>query len=434
MVPAALRGLKAPVNHHIPLHDGSKRDGRLRSLPVILRSLCRRRRPCYPGPGASQQVGAVAKRLRISKVLVVSDAALDKAGLVKPVVELLEKVGCQVQAFTGGEPEPSLRVAEACLVQAKSFSPDGLVAVGGGSNMDLAKTLATVLAHGGSPRDYLGEERVPGPVLPLICLPTTAGTGSEVSGSCVLTDEENHLKVAIASNFLRPRAALVDPRLTLSCPRKVTADSGIDALTHAIEAYTAVDNEVFPLPPGEVSVYQGRHPLADCIAEKAIDLVGKNLVRAVQEPQNLQAREAMSLAALLGGLAFSNVGVALVHALEYPVGGATHCSHGEGNGLLLPYVMRYNLPAKVSRFARVAELLGENISGLSEQAAAERSIAAVERLNREIGIPTKLRELGVRADQLAGFAEKTMGIKRILRVNPRVPTMEDLVQILEAAL
>lgn len=385
------------------------------------------------GPGAVTQLGQVAERQRMARVLVVTDQTLVKAGLVDQVRKPLAEAGVTLEVFDGGEPEPSLRVADVCIAAASKFKPDGLVALGGGSNMDLAKTAAVSLTHGGSPRDYLGEDRVPAPVITLVCVPTTAGTGSEVSGSCVLTDEANHLKVAIASNYLRPRVAVVDPRLTLSCPRKVTADSGIDALTHAIEAYTAVDNADFPLPPGEKTIYQGRHPLGDCLAEKAITLVGANLVRAVNEPQNLATREAMSLGAMLAGLAFSNVGVALVHALEYPVGGATHCSHGAGNGLLLPYVMRFNLPARVPHFARIARMLGEDTTGLSEQAAAERAIAAVEKLNRAIGIPAKLREFGAREDQLAGFAEKALGIKRILRVNPRTVTLDDLMGILKAA-
>src|SRR5207237_10906181 len=200
--------------------------------------------------------------------------------------------------------------------------------------------------------------------------------------------------------------AALDPLLTVSCPPKLTADSGIDALTHAIEAYTAVDNEGFALPAGERTVYQGRHPLGDCLAEKAIALIGANLRRAVHQGDDLAAREGMSLGALLAGLAFSNVGVALVHALEYPVGGTTHCSHGAGNGLLLPFVMRFNLPARLSRFARIASLLGEDVAGLEEPAAAERAVAAVERLKTDIGIPQRLRDLGVTQEQLPLFAEK----------------------------
>jgi len=298
----------------------------------------------------------------------------------------------------------------------------------------LAKIAATVLAHGGSPRDYVGDDRIPGPVSPVVCVPTTAGTGSEVSGASVLTDSDNHMKVGVLSNHLRPRAAVVDPLLTVSCPPKVTADSGIDALTHAIEAYTAVDNATFPLPPGERTVYQGRHPLGDLLAERAIALIGTHLRRAVADGNNLEAREGMALGATLAGLAFSNVGVAAVHALEYPVGGATHCSHGAGNGLLLPYVMRYNLPARTREFARIAQLLGEDVAGLDEEAAANRAISAVEKLRADIGIPTRLSQLGVTEGQLADFAAKAFAVKRILRVNPREVTLEALQGILRAAL
>jgi alcohol dehydrogenase class IV len=344
------------------------------------------------------------------------------------------EAGVAVEVFSGGEPEPSLRAARACVAAAREFRPEAVVGLGGGSNMDLSKITATVLAHGGDPRDYVGEGKVPGPVVPLFCLPTTAGTGSEVSAASVLTDTDNHIKVGILSNFLRPAVALVDPLLTVSCPPKVTADSGIDALTHAIEAYTAVDNETFPLPPGERSVYQGRHPMGDLLAERAIQLIGKHLRRAVADGNDLEAREGMALGATLAGMSFSNVGVAAVHALEYPVGGSTHCSHGAGNGLLLPYVMRFNLPARVQKFAAIARLLGEDVTGLSEGAAAERAVTAVEKLRADIGIPQRLRDLGVKAEQLRPFAEKAFGIQRILRVNPRPVTEDDLERILRAAL
>jgi alcohol dehydrogenase class IV len=299
--------------------------------------------------------------------------------------------------------------------------------------MDLAKITAAVLAHGRTPRDYIGDDKIPGPVWPLICLPTTAGTGSEVSAASVLTDTDNQMKVGILSNYLRPRAAVVDPLLTLSCPPKVTADSGIDALTHAIEAYTAVDNATFPLPAGERTVYQGRHPMGDVLAERAIALIGTHLRRAVADGSNLEAREGMALGATMAGLSFSNVGVAAVHALEYPVGGATHCSHGAGNGLLLPYVMRFNLPARQRELATVARLLGEDLTGLNEKAAAERAVAAVERLRNDIGIPGRLRDIGVAEGQLRPFAEKAFSIRRILRVNPRTVTVEDLEAVLREA-
>lgn len=385
------------------------------------------------GRNAVRQLGEVATWLAAKRVLIVTDPVLAKVGTLERIRVPLAESNISVESFTEGEPEPSMRAAEACIALAKTFRPDAVLGLGGGSNMDLAKITAAVLAHGGTPRDYVGDDKIPGPVWPLICVPTTAGTGSEVSAASVLTDTENHIKVGILSNHLRPRAAVVDPLLTVSCPPKVTADSGIDALTHAIEAFTAVDNVDFPLPAGERSVYQGRHPMGDVMAEKAITLIGTNLRRAVSHGDDLEAREGMALGATLAGLAFSNVGVALVHALEYPVGGAVHCSHGAGNGLLLPFVMRFNLPARIKEFAVIARLLGEDVTGLDEKRAAELAITAVEKLRADIGIPPRLRDLGVKETQLRPFAEKAYGIKRILRVNPRSVTLEYLEGILKDA-
>jgi alcohol dehydrogenase class IV len=385
------------------------------------------------GRNSVRQLGEVAEYLRPKRILIVTDRVLESAGILDRVRQPLAESGAEVEVFNGGEAEPSLRAAEASIACGRTFRPDAVLGLGGGSNMDLAKITAAVLAHGGAPRDYIGEFKIPGPILPLVCVPTTAGTGSEVSAASVLTDTENQIKVGILSNYLRPRVAIVDPLVTLSCPPKVTADSGIDALTHAIEAYTAVDNADFPIPPNEKTVYQGRHPLADALAVQAISLIGANLRKAVHNGNDLEAREGMALAATLAGLAFSNVGVAAVHALEYPVGAATHCSHGAGNGLLLPYVMRFNLSVRQREFAKIAQFLGENVAAMDEKQAAERAIQAVTQLRADIGIPLRLRDLGVRQEQLRPFAEKAFGIKRILRVNPRPATVEDLEGILKAA-
>jgi alcohol dehydrogenase class IV len=249
----------------------------------------------------------------------------------------------------------------------------------------------------------------------------------------VLTDTANHIKVSTLSNFLRPALAVVDPALTDGCPKQVTADSGIDALTHAIEGYTAVDFDNYDAPDGEPVAYGGRHPLGECLAEKSISLIGQHLVEAVTSGANQTARDGMALAATTAGLAFSNCAVALVHALEYPIGGAVHVSHGAGNGLLLPYVMRYNLSERKAAFARIAAFLGEDVAGLSEEAAAERAITAVERIRAAISIPRNLREIGVKREQLPGFAEKAFAIKRLMNTNPRRPAQADLLTILEEA-
>lgn len=385
------------------------------------------------GQNAAAQLGDIAASLKTQRALLVTDRTLIAAGLAGPIRSSLESSSINVTVFDGGEAEPSIRAALACHEMARRLHPDVLVGLGGGSNMDLAKIVAVLLTHEGHPLDYVGEGKVPGTILPVIAVPTTAGTGSEVSGASVLTDEDNQLKVGVLSNFLRPRVALVDPLLTVSCPPKVTADSGIDALTHAIEAVMAVDNVDFPVPSGEFSMYQGRHLLGECLAEKAIHLIVSHLAEAVHQGQNLAAREGMHLGSLLAGLAFSNIGVALVHALEYPIGGAVHCSHGCGNGLLLPYVMEFNKPARIETLARIAKLMGLEVTGQTDTAAADAAIQAVRELRQRIGIPDRLREIGVRETQLNGFAQAAFGIKRMLRVNPRQATVQDLEGILRSA-
>ena len=212
--------------------------------------------------------------------MVITDHRLADAGIVDSVTVPLAAAGIDAPCFTGGEPEPTLEAGERAIVHARDVQPDAVLGLGGGSNMDLAKITAAVLAHGGAPRDFFGDDCLAGPVLPLICGQPRPARGAKSSASCVLTDRQNEVKVGVLSNHLRPRLAIVDPLLTMSCPAKVTADSGIDALTHAIEAFTAVDNARFPLAPGERTVYQGRHPLADALAEKAIRLIGQHLERA----------------------------------------------------------------------------------------------------------------------------------------------------------
>ena len=385
------------------------------------------------GSGVVRRLAEFVRPWKSQRAMIITDSKLVTAGVIEQVEAPLRSANITVDRFDGGEPEPSFATADRALAFAAAHRPDVVIGVGGGSNLDLAKIVTNVLTHGGSYRDYFGFGNVPGPVMPLVCIPTTAGTGSEVSHAAVLTDSENQVKVSCLSHYLRPALAVVDPRLTLSCPRQASADSGIDALTHAIEALTAVSYHDLAVPPDELFPYDGKQPIGDCLAERAIKLIGEHLVKAVNEPSNLAAREGMALAATLAGLAFSNNAVAVVHALEYPIGGALHCSHGAGNGLLLPYVMQFNLQTRLPEFKRIAELLGENVDGLSETDAASRAITAVEKLRSAIGIPQRIRELGGTRDQLATFAKKSFAIKRLMLLNCRNPTEADLLQILEAA-
>ncbi len=385
------------------------------------------------GWGAVRQLSSLMLRRKFQRVLLVTDRILASNGILDRVRGPLIAAGFAVDVFDGGEPEPTVDAATRTLDHARRFRPDAILGLGGGSNMDLAKVTAAAFSHDGSPGDYFGWDRVPGPVVPVVCVPTTSGTGSEVSHAAVLTDTANAMKVSMLSNYLRPDVAVVDPELTLSCPPKVTADSGIDALTHAIEACTAIDFEKLELAEGETAAYEGRTPLGECLAERAVSLIGQHLVKAVREPNNRAAREGMSLAATLAGMAFSNCAVAVVHALEYPLGGELHVSHGAGNGLLLPFVMRYNLPERRATFARIATLLGEQTAGLDDAAAAALAISAVEKLKQAIHIPERIRDIGGREDQLPGFAAKSFAIKRLMMVNPRQPTEADLLGILREA-
>jgi alcohol dehydrogenase class IV len=384
------------------------------------------------GRGVVRRTGEAVRSLDAGRVCVITDEGLVSAGLHKPVLASLAEARVEADLYDGGQAKPTLEVVATCTEAIKGRGYEGLVALGGGSNVDLAKAVAVLLRYGGSVEDYFGQHTVPGPILPLVAVSTTAGTGSEVSGASVLADPARKQRGAILNNYLRPRAAIYDPLLTLSCPPVVTADAGIDALTHAVEAYMVTDHrlEAGEEPPG---VYTGRSPLSDILAEQAIVLTGRYLRRAVYKGSDVEAREGVHLASLLAGMAFSNAGLTAVHALEYPVGVATGCTHGAGNGLFLPYVMEYNIPACPDRLATVALLLGEDVGGLSTREAAEQAVEAVQRLKVEIGIPLDLRHLGIEEEELRPLAEATVQITRLVEANPRPLDVDSLEGILGRA-
>lgn len=384
------------------------------------------------GRGARHLVFEQLRRHAVLRPLVVTDPNVAGiAGVATLLGEL--RASFQLAVFDQGEAEPSLAVATAACGAASEHQADAIVAIGGGSNLDVGKIVAIVGRHGGSPTDYFGFDRVPGPVLPLFALPTTAGTGSEVSHSAVLTDVAQRIKVSTLSPWLRPTCAVVDPELTDDCPPRITAHSGIDALVHAIEAYTARDfSQMVGVDP-QARAYEGSYPLTQLLAAEAIRLIGRSLVHACHDPQHQAARDDMALAATLAGMAFSNSGVAVVHALEYPIGALTHCSHGEGNGLLLPHVMRYNLPSCSQSLAAIAGYLGIDVAALTPLEAAEKCLERVESLVEAVGIRRRLRELGLAHDSLSEVAAKAFEIKRLMDVNPRQPSLADLESILQAA-
>jgi alcohol dehydrogenase len=384
------------------------------------------------GMGALEHAGTEIRRLGYRQVFLITDGVLAEIYLDR-VSSILREAGVEMAAFAGGEPEPSFRACEEALAAARQFKCDAIVALGGGSNIDLAKAVSILLAHGGQIADYVGENRVPGPCVPVVAISTTAGTGSEVSGASVLSDQANHVKVGILDNHIRPVLAVYDPLLTVSCPSAVTADSGLDALTHAVEGYNAVEYPYMPQPGPGMAFYQGKAPITDLLCEEAIRLLGRWLPLAYLSPRNLEARQAVHLASLIAGMGFSNAAVTACHALEYAIGPAAHISHGRGNAILLPYVMEFNLPARPVEYARMAHLLGEPVVGLSETEAGMRAVAAVRRLRSQLGIPDRLRDVGINQADIPVLAERAAMAARILRCQPRKTGVKECEEILQMA-
>jgi len=369
------------------------------------------------------ETGKLVQRLGGQRVMIVTDPIIESLGIVRRVEEQLTS---NMEVFAEGEVEPSTALVERCAERFRSFNPDVTIAIGGGSNMDLAKLTGASVASGKAPADLLGFDLVTKAPKDLVCVPTTAGTGSETSHSAVICNSNTGQKAAAISHHLRPAIALVDPELSLTCPRKLTAESGIDALTHAIEGYLATEFGAFEPTESGVMAYEGNHPMGDLYAEKCIRLVGTHFLKAIREPDNIEARAGMALAATLGGLAFSNCGVALVHALEYPIGNRYQCSHGAGNGIVLPEVMRFLAPAREARLADIGRWLGGEPS-------VEAAIQIVCHLRKEAGLPETLREVGAEFEDIPALAEAAGRLERLMDLCPVRPTEPDLRRILEAS-
>jgi alcohol dehydrogenase class IV len=318
----------------------------------------------------------------------------------------------------------------ACIAEAKGFGPDIVIGVGGGSCLDMAKCAGLLISHGGKLQDYYGEFKVPGPTLPLIAVPTTAGTGSEVTPVAVISDPERTLKVGISSPHLIAAVALCDPDLTMTCPRSLTAIAGADALTHAIEAFTAATRGADADLP-QRHVFVGKSALTDHFALLAIRLLGRSLEAAYRDGSNEDARADVMMGALAAGCAFGTAGTAAAHAVQYPVGALTHTPHGLGVATMLPYVMRYNLPRAASEIAEIGVALGLPSQDRDAGPLADATISEVARLFNAIGITRTLAELGLPEDKIDWTAEQALGIDRLIKNNPRpfdLPAMQRLVR------
>ena len=361
------------------------------------------------GAGAIEELPAAVQGLGAESALIVTDEGLAEAGICGRAERVLADAGIKAETFTGVESDPRMGIVSECTAAAEEFGPDALIGLGGGSSLDIAKMTAVMLVNGGEVTDYLGIDNVPRGGQPTVMMPTTAGTGSEVTPIVVLSDEAEHLKKGVVSDHLYPDVALVDPELALSLPPRITAYTGVDALTHAVESYT------------------NRHaqPFVDTFALEAIRLIGGNLRRAVSCGEDLDARYNMALASLYGGLCLGSVNTTAVHALAYPLGGEFGVPHGVANSLLLPYVMEFNLVSDLEKFTNIAAALGENVEWLSLRDAAALSAGAVKQLCADIGIITRMRDLDVPEDAIDEMAEAAMKVTRLLNNNPRTVTLED---------
>lgn len=381
------------------------------------------------GRGQRHALPAVAKR-HGERALVCTDERFADTDMFKEMHAALLAAGLEVHVHDRTLPDVPRDTVAVCVAEAKAFAPDLVIGIGGGSCLDMAKCASLLLSHGGKLQDYYGEFKVPGPTLPVIALPTTAGTGSEVTPVAVISDPDRTLKVGISSPYLIAAAAVCDPELTMTCPPGLTAIAGADALTHAIEAFTAARRGTSHDLPQQ-HVFIGKSDLTDHFALLAIKLLGRSLEKACKDGSNEEARSDVMMGALAAGCAFGTAGTAAAHAIQYPVGALTHTAHGLGVATMMPYVMNYNRSASIEEMAEIAEALGIDCSGLDPHIAADVAIRDISRLFAAIGITPTLRNLGLTADQLDWTSEQALGIERLIKNNPRtfdLPAMRRLVQ------
>ncbi|MGB9627735.1 MAG: iron-containing alcohol dehydrogenase [Thermodesulfobacteriota bacterium] len=369
------------------------------------------------GIGASERLGQEAKGIGAKRVLLVTDQGIIDSGVAEKIQDQLKKEGMEVEIFKEVLPDPDIANAEACIERAKKGKYELIVGLGGGSPMDIASVTSVMLTNPGTIYDYFGINLVKNPGIPTILIPTTAGTGAEVTPNAILTDTKEKLKKAIVSPYILPRIAIVDPLLTLSMPPSVTSSSGIDALTHAIESYTSNNSTI----------------LTDLFAKEAIVMIGQSLRTAVANGNHLEARYDMSIGSLYAGISLANAGVTAVHALAYPLGGQFNIPHGIANGLLLPYVMEFNVLGNIPKFAQVAKFLGERVEHLSLLDQAYHSAMAVKALYKDLKIPQSLRELNVPKEAISEMARAAINVTRLMGNNPRKMTVEDIEKIYEKA-
>ncbi|MDU4218313.1 MAG: L-threonine dehydrogenase [Clostridium perfringens] len=362
---------------------------------------------------AGDQVG----ELGFKKALIVTDKVLGQIGIVKKVTDVLDNKNIEYAIYDETKPNPTVKNVNDGLALLKEKECDFVISLGGGSAHDCAKGIALLATNGGEIKDYEGVDKSKKPQLPMVGINTTAGTGSEMTLFAIITDEERHIKMALVDKHLTPIIAVNDPMLMLAMPKSLTAATGMDALTHAIEAYISTSAT----------------PITDACAEKAIELISNYLVNAVENGQDVEARDMMAYAEYLAGMAFNNASLGYVHAMAHQLGGFYNLPHGVCNAILLPHVQEYNKATSASRLAKIAKIMGGNIEGLTDEQGADLCIDMIKSLSQTIGIPEGLGVLGVKESDFETLATNALNDACSL-TNPRKGNLEEVIAIFKKAM
>jgi alcohol dehydrogenase class IV len=369
------------------------------------------------GAGVAGLVGEPIKELGGSRVLVITDPGVAKAGIADRVAEPLSQASVAYELYQDVTAEPEAAGVEAGVDAARAMGADVVVGVGGGSVLDTAKAVAVMITNEGHIRDYEGQDRIPQPGLPVIALPTTAGTGSEVTVWAVITESDCKAKYGIASRHLCAKVALCDPELTTSLPPRMTATTGLDALAHALESY----------------VNRVTQPLSEALSTQAMQMIGRSLRTAVLRGDDLHARAEMLLASTMAAMAFNPTRLGIAHALAMPLGAKHKIPHSVVISILLPDVVAYNAAANLEKFTTIARLLGERVTMMSARDAADRAAIAIRRLRDDLMLSETLSAYGVKEADLRPLAEEAL-LSGNVAVNPRTSTVEDLMGVMRAAM
>lgn len=362
---------------------------------------------------AGDQVG----ELGFKKALIVTDKVLGQIGIVKKVTDVLDNKNIEYAIYDETKPNPTVKNVNDGLALLKEKECDFVISLGGGSAHDCAKGIALLATNGGEIKDYEGVDKSKKPQLPMVGINTTAGTGSEMTLFAIITDEERHIKMALVDKHLTPIIAVNDPMLMLAMPKSLTAATGMDALTHAIEAYVST----------------AATPITDACAEKAIELISNYLVNAVENGQDVEARDMMAYAEYLAGMAFNNASLGYVHAMAHQLGGFYNLPHGVCNAILLPHVQEYNKATSASRLAKIAKIMGGNIEGLTDEQGADLCIDMIKSLSQTIGIPEGLGVLVVKESDFETLATNALNDACSL-TNPRKGNLEEVIAIFKKAM